>query len=147
MRTPRTLSPYMLVQEFLRDEPWKLLCAVIMLNQTSARQMWRILPDFFDRYPDPAELIIASEDEVKGAIKSLGFMNRRYERLFGMSVDFVTNVPVIPREGMRRGMYGIGKYGQDSYRIFCEGVLVEDVTDKELRNYVRWARSQGGLSS
>ena len=135
--TPRTLSPLMLIQEFLRDEPWKLLCAVIMLNQTSARQVWRILPEFFDRYPDAAAFLAADVEEVKGLIRSLGFRNRRYERLAGMSRCFASGSTI-------DDTYGIGKYGRDSYKIFCEGYLVQGVEDKELKKYVRWAEEQAG---
>ncbi len=36
---------------------------------------------------------------------------------------------------------GIGKYGADSYNMFVGGEIVDDVKDKELRNYVAWARA------
>jgi methyl-CpG-binding domain protein 4 len=135
VRTPHTLSPLMLVQEFLRDEPWRLLCACIMLNQTSAHQVWQILPEFFERYPDPDALVAADPDDVRDLIRSLGFQNRRCERLLGMTLDWMS--------GRRppEHLHGIGKYASDSYRIFIGRYLDQehDIQDKELRKYCHWA--------
>ena len=136
MKTPRTLSPYLLIQEFLRDDPWKLMVAVIMLNQTSAKQVWPILPEFFDRWPDANAFLHAPTDEVKQLIRSLGFKNVRYDRLLGMTLDFLVGVRP-PQK-----VFGLGKYGIDSYQMFCEGVLVPDVQDKELKNYLHWAMAE-----
>ncbi len=139
IRTPRALSPLMLIQEFLRDEPWKLLVACIMLNQTTAKQVHRIINEFFDRYPNPYAFLGADVWEVKPLIRSLGFQNRRYKRLWKMTRDFINNETLGLRLDPEK-LHGIGKYGADSYKIFCEGYLISDPKDKELRNYVRWAK-------
>ena len=34
-------------------------------------------------------------------------------------------------------LYGIGKYGSDSYRLFFKNALPEDVGDHELQRYVK----------
>ena len=34
-------------------------------------------------------------------------------------------------------LYGIGKYGSDSYEIFFNGNYTVDPTDKELKRYLR----------
>jgi endonuclease III len=143
IKTPRTLSPYLLIQEFLRDKPWQLLTACIMLNQTTAKQVWKILPNFLERYPDPETFLIASEAEVKQLIRSLGFVNRRYERLQKMTADFI-DYQIVGAKLDPENLHGIGKYASDSYRIFCEGYLLLDVLDKELKRYVRWAQEQAG---
>jgi methyl-CpG-binding domain protein 4 len=134
MKTPRTLSPYLLVQEFLRDEPWKLLCAVIMLNQTSAKQVWPVLPDFFEKWPRPLDVANADEKDLSEFLKTLGLQNRRAKTLRKMSEAFLFS-----EWKHARDLPGIGKYGDDSYRMFVEGYLIHDVKDKELQNYVRWA--------
>jgi hypothetical protein len=33
-------------------------------------------------------------------------------------------------------LYGIGKYGSDSYRIFYKNEIPNDVKDKELKRYI-----------
>lgn len=40
-------------------------------------------------------------------------------------------------------LYGIGKYGADSFNMFVKGYLVQDAKDKELRKYVEWVRGRG----
>lgn len=137
MRTPQRLSPYMLIQEFLRDDPWRLLVACIMLNQTSARQVHGIINEFFEMWPTPGDFLAADPDDVKDVIRGLGFKNVRYKRLVGMTRDWL--------DGRRppERIHGVGKYAQDSFKIFCEGYIVEDVSDKELKNYVRWSKEEG----
>lgn len=41
-------------------------------------------------------------------------------------------------------LYGIGKYAADSYNMFVKGYLVEGVEDKELKNYLVWAKELYG---
>ncbi len=38
-------------------------------------------------------------------------------------------------------LHGIGKYAADSWKIFVDREIVDDVQDKELVNYVNWAKS------
>lgn len=129
------MSPYELIQEFLRDQPWRLLVACCMLNQTSSKQVWPVLPRFFERYPEPLDAAQADPTEMASVIRPLGLQNRRARTIIAMSAawsvgDFeeVTDLP------------GVGKYGSDSYRLFVMEELVEDVEDKELERYLRWAK-------
>jgi methyl-CpG-binding domain protein 4 len=39
-------------------------------------------------------------------------------------------------------LYGIGKYGQDSWEIFQKGNLDVEPTDGVLNKYLAWARTQ-----
>jgi methyl-CpG-binding domain protein 4 len=135
--TPKKLSPYMLIQEFLRDEPWRLLVACIMLNQTSAKQVHGVVNQFFERWPDEETFLRALDSDVKKMIKPLGFQNVRYNRLVMMTMDWYRGKR--PPEKIR----GVGKYATDSFKIFCSGYLVQDVLDKELKNYVQWAKEEG----
>jgi hypothetical protein len=34
-------------------------------------------------------------------------------------------------------LHGIGKYGSDSYKIFFQNIIPDDVTDKELKKYLK----------
>lgn len=106
----------------------------MMLNQTNARQVKPILDDFFFRWPWPDSAALAEPDEMATMIRSLGLQNRRARSIIRMSREFCAGVPV-------EELHGIGKYALDSYRIFVKGELpgVDDVDDKELKNYLRWA--------
>lgn len=143
MKTPREISPYSLIQEHLRDQPWRLLVAVIMLNQTSARQARPVWEEFFKIWPTPyyvwsndPKQIEQTLSRMREVLRPIGFQNRRAERIWKMTEQFIfTWDGVDPLD-----LYGIGKYGADSYNIFVKGNIVEDVQDKELRNYVNWAK-------
>jgi adenine-specific DNA glycosylase len=131
------LSPLLLAQEFVKDKPWQLLVVCILLNQTDGkRQVKPILADFFERWPDEEVFLRAPEGDVKKMIRSLGFQNIRYTRIRRMSVDWC--------QGKRppEKLYGIGKYAEDSYKLFVKGEIVGNVEDKELTKYVQWASSQ-----
>jgi hypothetical protein len=57
--------------------------------------------------------------------------NVRYRRLIGMSQDYLT------WDGDDATMlYGIGKYGSDSYEIFFKQNYSVEPTDKELKRYL-----------
>jgi hypothetical protein len=56
----------------------------------------------------------------------------RAERLYRMSEQFLDWDGEDATE-----LYGIGKYGSDSYRLFFKNELPEDVGDHELQRYVK----------
>src|SRR4029078_5054947 len=76
---------------------------------------------------------------VQSEVKSLGLSSRRAYALAAMSSDYVLNqgagIGFDPRV-----LYGVGKYAHDSWRIFVERKIITGAKDKELRNYLRWAR-------
>jgi hypothetical protein len=47
---------YGLLQELMQPDPWKLIIAVCLLNQTSGRAVRPILWQLLDRYPTPSAL-------------------------------------------------------------------------------------------
>jgi methyl-CpG-binding domain protein 4 len=110
---------------------WQHMVAVIMLNQTGRKAVKYVLPIFLDRWDDPYKFLRTTEDEVKEVIWSLGMYNRRFQRLKRMTADFLT----WDREDATM-LYGIGKYGSDSYEIFFKNNYAVDPTDKELKRYL-----------
>jgi methyl-CpG-binding domain protein 4 len=131
-----TLSDDLMVQQQLpaRDEltrRWQHMVAVIMLNQTSRRPVKRILPRFLELWSTPQQFLSAAEHEVKEVITGLGMVNVRSRRLQRMTQDFLT------WDGVDATMlYGIGKYGSDSYEIFFKQNHAVQPTDKELLRYL-----------
>lgn len=135
MDTPRHRSPLGLIQEDLRWEPWRLLIACMMLNQTSIKQVRPVLWSFFATWPDPELAAAADQRAMAEMLQSLGLQNRRSEMIIRMSRAFLD---WLPSQDIL-ALPGIGKYAADSYNMFIRGDLVEAVTDKELRKYVSWA--------
>jgi methyl-CpG-binding domain protein 4 len=110
---------------------WQHMVAVIMLNQTGRTPVKQILPLFLSKWSTPTDFVIAPEQAVKDVIWSLGMMNVRYTRLKRMTQDYLTWDMNDATE-----LYGIGKYGSDSYEIFFKNNYTVDPADKELKRYL-----------
>ncbi|XP_027022690.1 methyl-CpG-binding domain protein 4 isoform X2 [Tachysurus fulvidraco] len=127
-------SPFKLVQETLFHDPWKLLVATIFLNRTSGKLAIPLLWQFFERYPS-AEVTRSSDwKPLSDLMQPLGLNSLRAKTLVRFSDEFLTKSWRYPEE-----LYGIGKYGNDSYRIFCVGEW-RQVTPKDhkLNKYHAW---------
>jgi len=120
----------LMVQQQIANS-WEHMVGVIMLNQTSRKPVKLTLPEFLYWFPTPHALIDAEEDFVKSILAPLGMANVRYNRLIGMSKDYLTwngeDATIL---------YGIGKYGSDSYEIFFKQNYSVEPTDKELKRYL-----------
>jgi endonuclease III len=126
----QALRDDLMVQQQI-DGAWQHMVGVIMLNQTGRKPVKTVLPEFLDRWPTPELFLQASEQEVREVIQSLGMVNVRSQRIRRMTEDFLT------WNGTDATMlYGIGKYGSDSYEIFFKHNYSVDPTDKELQRYL-----------
>ena len=110
---------------------WQHMVGVIMLNQTGRKPVKTVFPVFMDRWPRPTDFEYAIEDEIKDVIWPLGMVNVRTKRLQGMTRDYLTWDGKDATE-----LYGIGKYGSDSYEIFFKQNYTVEPTDKELQRYL-----------
>lgn len=120
----------LMVQQQIKNS-WEHFVGVIMLNQTGRIPVKHCLPEFLYWFPTPQALLSADEDFVKSIIQPLGMVNVRYKRLIGMSQDYLT------WDGKDATMlYGIGKYGSDSYEIFFKNNYFVKPNDKELTRYL-----------
>ena len=114
------------------NSAWEHMVGVIMLNQTSRKPVKMVLPEFLYWFPTPQSLLAADADFVKAIIAPLGLVNTRYQRLTRMSIDY------LGWDGNDATMlYGIGKYGSDSYEIFFKNNYTVEPTDKELIRYLK----------
>ncbi|XP_064606551.1 LOW QUALITY PROTEIN: methyl-CpG-binding domain protein 4-like [Liolophura sinensis] len=107
-------SPYNLVQESLFMILGKLLVATVFLNKTTGKAALPILWDFFKKWPTAEATRKANWQEIADLIQPLGLQQKRAKMLIRFSDDFLTKDWRYPIE-----LHGIGKYGNDSYRIFC----------------------------
>lgn len=127
-------SPYNLVQETLFHEPWKLLVATIFLNKTSGKMAIPVLWQFFERYPSAEVTREADWKPLSELMKPLGLYELRAKTLVRFSDEYLTKQWRYPIE-----LYGIGKYGNDSYRIFCvDEWRVVKPEDHMLNKYHDW---------
>lgn len=121
----------LMVQQQIKNS-WEHMVGVIMLNQTGRKPVKFTLPKFLYWFSTPQDLIDADEEFVKEIIAPLGMSNVRYKRLVQMSRDYLT------WDGNDATMlYGIGKYGSDSYEIFFKHNFSVVPTDKELKRYLQ----------
>lgn len=120
------------------DGAWQHMVGVIMLNQTDRRQVKPLLPQFLARWPTPESLLRSRIIDIEDMIKPLGMWRRRARTLYKMSIDFLDWDGEDTLE-----LYGIGRYGDESYRIFFKGERFEP-QDKELRSYLGYPPKERG---
>ena len=92
---------------------WQHFVGVICLNQTGRIQVKRVLPVFFKKWPNAKSYLKSNKQDVITVIRSLGFYNKRENTIRKMTEDFLS----WNKEDATK-LYGIGKYGSDSYELF-----------------------------
>tara|TARA_Y100000593_G_scaffold9818_1_gene17821 strand:- start:370 stop:756 length:387 start_codon:yes stop_codon:yes gene_type:complete len=113
------------------ENAWQHMVGVICLNQTGRKKVKKILPGFFKRFPTPEKLLESNKDTIAEMLKDLGMKNVRTHRIWRMTEEYMT----WDGEDATK-LFGIGKYGSDSYRIFYKNEIPENVQDKELKRYL-----------
>ncbi|KAG7267999.1 hypothetical protein CRUP_022436, partial [Coryphaenoides rupestris] len=127
-------SPFNLVQETLFHNPWKLLVATIFLNKTSGKMAIPVLWEFFERYPSAEVTRDADWKPMSELLKPLGLYELRAKIIVRFSEEYLSKQWRYPIE-----LHGIGKYGNDSYRIFCvEEWRQVTPQDHKLNKYHAW---------
>tara|TARA_B100002019_G_scaffold257113_1_gene240975 strand:- start:59 stop:463 length:405 start_codon:yes stop_codon:yes gene_type:complete len=112
---------------------WQHMVGVICLNQTNRKQVKAVLPKLFKKWATHTELLssatIASLEKI---LKPLGMQKKKAERIYRMSQQFSSWNGDDATE-----LYGIGKYGSDSYRLFYKNEIPTNVGDHELNRYIQ----------
>ncbi|XP_075687958.1 methyl-CpG-binding domain protein 4 [Rhinoderma darwinii] len=127
-------SPFNLVQETLFHDPWKLLIATIFLNKTSGKMAIPALWSFLEKYPTPEVARATDWKEMSALLQPLGLYELRAKTIVRFSDEYLTKKWRYPIE-----LHGIGKYGNDSYRIFCVNEWKEvHPEDHKLNKYHAW---------
>lgn len=126
-------SPFNLLQEIYWPDSWKILVCCILLNQTTRKQVDKIRDEFFNKWPTPQSLLNGDQTDILKVIQSLGFKNRRLNNLLKMSDQYLNGTWKEASD-----LYGIGKYGNDSYQIFIKNNLNVEPSDHALNKYMIW---------
>ena len=113
------------------ENVWQHMVGVICLNQTGRKKVKKILPEFFKKFPDEFELLKSDKDTIAEMLKDLGMKNVRANRIWRMTEDYLEWDGRDATE-----LFGIGKYGSDSYEIFYRNKTPENVQDRELKRYL-----------
>lgn len=129
-------SPFNLVQEHLYHDPWKVLISTIFLQRTTGKVAIPLLWKFFEKYPNPAIASRAEPSVLSAFLKPLGLGEKRTKIITQFSGEYISKQWQYPIE-----LYGIGKYGNDSYRIFCIDEWREvKPQDHMLNKYHTWLK-------
>ncbi|XP_022102507.1 methyl-CpG-binding domain protein 4-like [Acanthaster planci] len=127
-------SPFNLVQESLFHDPWKLLVATMFLNRTTGVKAIPVLWKFFESWPNPEVTRKADWKDMVGMLRPLGLHQKRAQMIVRFSEEYLSKDWTYPIE-----LHGIGKYGNDSYRIFCVNEWKQvKPTDHMLNKYHDW---------
>ena len=114
------------------DNVWQHMVGVICLNCANRKQVKAVLPKFFSKWSTHDSLVHATRREIEEVIEPLGMKHVRAERLYRMSEQFKDWDGEDATE-----LYGIGKYGSDSYELFYKKRIPENVGDHELKRYIQ----------
>lgn len=107
-------SPYKLIQEELYEDPWKVLVACVFCNLTRRHTAEPLMWKFFSDYPTPQDAAAADPSDLEDLLKPIGLSSRRAKTLKTMSRQYTETDWKEPIE-----LYGIGKYANDAWKIFC----------------------------
>lgn len=81
----------------IHDNPWQLLIATILSAQCTDVRVNMVTPKLFNRFPDPACLAQADQEDVEELIRSTGFFRNKAKSLIACSRALVEkhqgNVP------------------------------------------------------
>ena len=121
----------LMVQQQVKNV-WQHMVGVICLNQTGRKKVKKVLPGFFKKFSTPEQLFKSDRETIAEMLKDLGMKNVRAHRIWRMTEEYLT----WDGEDATK-LFGIGKYGSDSYEIFYKNRIPDNVQDKELRRYIR----------
>ena len=127
----RSMRADLMVQQQVKSV-WQHMVGVICLNKTRREKVKKMLPAFFDEFPTAIHLLQSDKDKIAEMLKDLGMKHVRANRLWRMSQDYLG----WDGEDATK-LFGIGKYGSDSYRIFYKDEIPDNIQDNELKRYVR----------
>ncbi|KAM3963917.1 methyl-CpG-binding domain protein 4 [Aphomia sociella] len=140
--TPRQmpLSPHYVFEEEFSANPWAMLVATIFLTKTAGKTARPYMKTFFEEYPTPYHVLQENPGSLERFFENLG-LRKRSQMIWKLTYQFVSS-----KWRRASDLCGVGKYGEDAYRIFCLGHTDLDPGDRYLKLYLNWLRSQTEFS-
>ena len=117
------------------------------MNQTSHKQVDQVRHQFFERWPSAEALSEADPAEISSMIRILGFYNKRakmwieFSRQWKELVKEYAAPTEVPVDRIAK-LKGIGQYAVDAWNIFQRFQYNFEPTDKVLKPFCEWARTQ-----
>ena len=71
------------------SSPWRVLLAAVLLRKTTAQQVVTVYTRLVERFPDPASMAEADEEDVKKIIRPLGIEHQRARLLKELAKQLV----------------------------------------------------------
>jgi len=104
-------------------DPWEVYLAEILLQRTRGDAVEKIYSDILQRFPDPVALSETSENEIREAVFSLGFVNHRTRTLTAVGElfreEYDGQVPDSTEELKRP--WRVGEYSARATQLFARG--------------------------
>lgn len=134
--TPREMptSPHYVFEEEFGTNPWALLIATVFLTKTAGKVARPFMKEFFDQYPTPYHVLDGRPTSLERFFEKIG-LKKRAHMIWKLSFQFLS-----ARWRRASDLHGIGKYGEDAYRVFCLGHTDLDPGDRYIKLYVDWLR-------
>lgn len=129
-------SPWGLIQEDLWPNEFQIIISCLLLNKTSRKQVEKIIPILFSRWPTADLMSNADPEELSAVIKPLGFQNRRSATLIKFSKSFMSK-----EWKHAKDLHGVGDYAAAAWEIFCTNKLPQICpADHALVKYYQWRK-------
>lgn len=134
--TPRNMpnSPHQIIEEEFCTNPWAMLVATVFLTKTAGKIARPFMQKFFKNFPTPYRVLETNPADLEAYFETLG-LRKRGHMIWRMSYQFVS-----AKWRRASDLCGIGKYGEDAYRIFCLGHTDVEPCDRYLRLYLDWLK-------
>ncbi|XP_045516300.1 methyl-CpG-binding domain protein 4-like [Pieris brassicae] len=132
--TPRIMpqSPHYIIEEEFSQNPWAMLIVTIFLTKTSGKMALPYIKNFFENYPTPYHVLNDNPTSLGRYFDKLG-LRKRGQIIWKLSYQFVSS-----KWRRASDLCGIGKYGEDAYRMLCLGHTDLEPDDRYLRLYLDW---------
>jgi len=119
------------------DEPYHVLVAEVLLQQTLASKVEPVFAEFIDRYPKPADLFGVKPAALAELLEPLGLQNIRAEALVANARSIEEQGMPHDEEGLRKLQY-VGQYGVNATLCFGFGERKPVVDANLVRVYNRY---------
>lgn len=102
-----------ILQVGMYGDPWRVVLASLLLQQTTRRQAQKGLANLLDTFPDPERLGKAHIDDVAQCVHPCGLQRRRAPAIIDFSQELVAG------EIDLEACIGIGRYVCECVAVFC----------------------------